>query len=154
MSPTNRRFLVGAVCVGLAGGWAGFALSCLPKIAPHKLLNIVGILYGLLGVIVLAEIVVKSEALKRVMVTYVAGYALWASMLIPLGMIIREHCGRHGDGFCASGALQPLPGLAGLWRGLRDPGRQGPAVGRGQHQVDRKEHDNSTEQDRHGCGPR
>lgn len=88
MNPRDRRFLVAAATMTLAGACVGFALSRLPRIAPYKLLNIAGILYGLLGVIVLAELVMKSDALKKVMVTYVAGGILWASTLIPLGMFI------------------------------------------------------------------
>lgn len=88
MNPRDRRFLVAAASMALAGACVGFALSRLPRIAPYKLLNIAGIVYGLLGVVVLAEMVVKSDALKKIMVTYVAVGALWASTLIPLGMFI------------------------------------------------------------------
>lgn len=87
MSPTHRRFLAAAACMTLVGGWLGPALSRLPKLAPYKLLNIAGIVYGLLGVVVLAELVMKSDALKRFMVTYVAGTILWASMVVPIGML-------------------------------------------------------------------
>ena len=84
----NRWFLAAGACMAVAGGWLGIALSRLPKIAPYKLLNIAGILYGLLGVVVLAELVLKNDALKRIMVTYVAGAILWASMVLPLGMLL------------------------------------------------------------------
>lgn len=57
-------------------------------LAPCELLNIASILYGLLGVVVLSELVVKNDALKRIMVTYVAGAVLWASMVVPLGMLL------------------------------------------------------------------
>ena len=87
MSVTNRWLLAAAACMVVTGGWLGFALSRLPKFAPYKLLNIAGIIYGLLGVVVLAELVVKNDALKRIMVTYVAGAVLWASMVVPLGML-------------------------------------------------------------------
>jgi hypothetical protein len=84
----NRRFFAAAAGIALLGIWLGFALSRLPKIAPYKLLNIAGIIYGLLGVVVLAELVMKSDALKRIMVTYVAGAVVWASLVVPLGMLL------------------------------------------------------------------
>lgn len=85
---TNRRFLAFAAFMVLVGIWLGFSLSQLPKIATYKLLNIAGIVYGLLGVVVFAEFVMTNDSLKRIMVTYVAGIVLWASTLVPLGMFL------------------------------------------------------------------
>lgn len=74
--------------MAVSGGWVGFALSRLQTVTPNKLLNIAGIIYGMLGVVVLAEFVVKNDVLKRIMVSYVAGTILWASTLVPLGMLL------------------------------------------------------------------
>ncbi len=74
--------------MGVSGGWVGFALSRLQTVTPSKLLNITGIIYGMLGVVVLAEFVVKNDVLKRIMVSYVASTILWASTLVPLGMLL------------------------------------------------------------------
>lgn len=98
VSQANRRFFLVVACMALAGGWLGFSLSRLPTFAPYKLLNIAGIIYGLLGVIVLAELVMKNDELKRIMVTYVAGAVLWASTVVPLGMLL-------GAGFAYAAGL-------------------------------------------------
>lgn len=71
----------------LLGVWLGYVLAGYEKLAPYKLLNIIGIVYGLLGIVVLAEFVTKSESIKAFMVNWVAGLLLWAHTIIPLGAI-------------------------------------------------------------------
>jgi hypothetical protein len=70
------------------GGCLGYALAGHQKLVSYKLLNITGILYGILGIVVLAEFVAKSDALKNFMVYWVAGVLLWAHSVIPLGALV------------------------------------------------------------------
>ena len=72
----------------LVGACLGYVLSGYEKLVPYKLLNIIGIVYGLLGIVVLAEFVTKSESLKAFMVHWVAGLLLWAHTIIPLGVLV------------------------------------------------------------------
>lgn len=71
----------------LLGAWLGYILAGYEKLATYKLLNIIGIVYGLLGIVVLAEFVTKNEPIKAFMVNWVAGVLLWAHTIIPLGAL-------------------------------------------------------------------
>ena len=107
MNAKTLRFFAFVGPMAIAGAWLGFALSRLPKLAAYKLLNITGILYGLLGILVLAELVMRNDELKRFMVTYVAAAVLWGSMVVPVGMLV-------GSGL-AYAAGQPSAGAAAGW---------------------------------------
>jgi len=72
----------------LAGVAIGYVLAGHERLAPFKLLNIIGISYGLLGLIVLSELIARVETLQRFIVYWVAGVLLWAHSLVPLGAVI------------------------------------------------------------------
>jgi hypothetical protein len=91
--PLNLRapnLVFGVFVAGLLvlGAWLGYALAAYERLVPYKLLNIIGIVYGLLGIVVLAEFVMKSEPLKEFMVHWVAGLLLWAHTIVPFGVVI------------------------------------------------------------------
>lgn len=70
----------------LAIGWhIGRALAIHPKLETFKLLNILGLTYDMLGLLVLSEMVVTSERLKSFVIFWVAGVVLWAQSVVPLG---------------------------------------------------------------------
>jgi hypothetical protein len=68
-----------------AGLLLGRAVASYPKLETFKLLNIVGITYELLGLLVLSEIVSNSERWKSLVVHWLAGLLLWAQSVVPLG---------------------------------------------------------------------
>jgi hypothetical protein len=78
-------FVFIVVCIGTV---LGYGLSSLPHLVSFKLLNIFGILYGLLGIAVLAEFVVKNDRLKRFIVYRLAGVVLWSSTILPFGVLL------------------------------------------------------------------
>jgi len=86
----RSTFLFGGFIAALllAGTFLGYVLAGYEKLVPYKLLNIIGIVYGLLGIVVLAEFVTKSEVMKAFMVHWVAGILLWAHTIIPLGILV------------------------------------------------------------------
>jgi hypothetical protein len=88
MRSRNVVFVVFVVLLLGLGIFVGFSLAGYQKLAPYKLLNIVGIVYGLLGLIVLSELVATSERVKFFMVHWVAATVLWASSVVPLGGLI------------------------------------------------------------------
>ena len=88
MRTGNLVFGVFVVALLAAGACLGYVLAGYEKLVPYKLLNIIGITYDLLGIVVLAEFVTKSEPLKAFMVHWVAGLLLWAHSVIPLGVLI------------------------------------------------------------------
>lgn len=47
-----------------------------------------GIAYGLFGIIVLCEFVIRSDKLKSFMVRWIAGLLLWAHSVVPIGAFI------------------------------------------------------------------
>jgi hypothetical protein len=71
-----------AIGIGIA-----FPLSALNKLETYKLLNVVGIVYGLLGVVVLSEFVTQNERWRLVVVNVVSGLAIWSHAALPFGTI-------------------------------------------------------------------
>lgn len=84
----NVGFTLLVVALLGVGVSMGYALAGHEKLIPYKLLNIAGIVYGLIGVLVLSEMVAKSDAMKAFMVHWVAGVLLWAHTVIPIGALI------------------------------------------------------------------
>ncbi len=67
------------------GGAFAYRLGSLQELETFKLLNIVGIMYGLVGVIVLSEFVAQNEKWRRFVVEKLSGVLIWAHGAIPLG---------------------------------------------------------------------
>jgi hypothetical protein len=65
----------------------GFRLSEFPKLESYKLLNIVGLSYDFLGVVVLSEILASSEKWKQLCVNVVAPVVLWFHTVLPVGAL-------------------------------------------------------------------
>jgi hypothetical protein len=63
-------------------------LSGLHTIPTAKILNLAGISYGLIGVLVLSEAIVRSEQIKQFMVAWVGTALLWTHTGIAWGAII------------------------------------------------------------------
>lgn len=84
----NRIFLVAAVAIGAVGIAIGYMLSGYAKLETFKLLNIVGLFYDLLGIILLSEIVAKGPSVKKFFVDWVSGSLIWVQTIIPLGALL------------------------------------------------------------------
>jgi hypothetical protein len=84
-----RRETVSFICflalLFAAGALLGRVLAVHPNLEVFKLLNIIGLTYDLLGLVVLSEIVANSERWKSFVVHWLAGLLLWAQSVIPLG---------------------------------------------------------------------
>lgn len=76
--------------VGLFGsGFAiGYCISEIPKIDRAKVLNIVGLFYDLLGIVVLSEVFATNARWKKTSVEWIAPATLWAHTNIPLGAAV------------------------------------------------------------------
>lgn len=83
----NRKFVIFVSLVIAAGIAAGHALALLPSLERHKLLNVVGLFYDLLGVVVLSEMVASSETWEKISVDMVAPFVAWLHTLFPLGAL-------------------------------------------------------------------
>jgi hypothetical protein len=83
---SNRAFGVFISAVLASGAVVGFELSKFSRLETYKLLNIAGILYTLLAVIVLTEVAASSSAWKRIAVAWIAPAVLWVHTAFPLGL--------------------------------------------------------------------
>lgn len=82
---SNRSFNFLLVLLAAIGGGLAFCLSSIPKLEMFKILNIVGIVYGLVGVMVLSEFVIQNEKWRLFVVEKLSGVLIWAHGAIPLG---------------------------------------------------------------------
>jgi len=72
----------------LLGALAGFRLSLIPALHPYKLLNVAGLLYTLLGVVVLSEIVATATWWKTLCVQVISPAIRWIHYLVPIGAML------------------------------------------------------------------
>lgn len=84
----NKSFFIFIVIVFLLGVFLGHQLSLRQQVNTSKLLNVVGLIYNLLGVVVLSEIVTSSSKLKEISLNLVAPGVLWFHTSIPLGAFV------------------------------------------------------------------
>ncbi len=82
---TFVAFLIVLLCLGFV---VGYRFSRISKLDTAKLLNIVGLYYALLGILVLNEILAPNAKWKRVSVELIAPATLWAHTAIPIGAAV------------------------------------------------------------------
>ncbi|MGQ0556786.1 MAG: hypothetical protein ACT4PN_12670 [Nitrospiraceae bacterium] len=83
---SNRVFPFFIVLLVLLGIYIGWLLAIRPSFSVPAVLNVVGIGYSILAVIVLYETIAENEKFKRVIVSFVAPILLWAQTVVPLGV--------------------------------------------------------------------
>jgi hypothetical protein len=71
----------------VAGFFAGYRLSSIPELRTYKLLNLAGILYAFMGVLVLSEML-ATDGWKEFCVRKLAPAILWIHSTAPLGAFI------------------------------------------------------------------
>jgi NADH:ubiquinone oxidoreductase subunit 6 (subunit J) len=81
----NRTFSILFFLFCALGGGIAYFLGSLKHLETFKILNIVGMIYGLIGVVVLSEFVAQNEKWRRFMVEKISGLLIWAHGTIPLG---------------------------------------------------------------------
>jgi hypothetical protein len=102
--PVSRHlwlFLFVVASLGVAGYLLGRTLAAHPKLETFKLLNIAGLSYDFLGLMVLTETVAKNEQLKSFVVSWLAGTVLWVQTIVPLGAAF-------GAGFASNAPSGPI----------------------------------------------
>ncbi len=82
-NPMFRVFF--SVLLLLLGFALGYWLSALPRLETYKLLNVAGLSYSFLGVLVLSELLAASARWKDVCVKFLAPAVLWFYSVFPLG---------------------------------------------------------------------
>lgn len=88
------------------GIYFGWFLANRPSFSIQAVLNVVGIVYSMIAVVVLYETVAQNQAFKKIIVSHVAPGLLWAHTVVPLGvtcswLLIRKF--PHGDQIAAFG---------------------------------------------------
>jgi hypothetical protein len=96
---TNRVFRIFFSVVLLLGLAAGYWLAALPGLQTNELLNLVGLSYNFLGVLVLSELLAVSATWKNICVKFLAPGVLWLHTLIPLGACVGGTASRSQDAF-------------------------------------------------------
>src|SRR5690242_11444718 len=84
----NDLFWPGILSFSLIGFVLGYKLSAIPKLQTPKLLNIAGLLYDLLGVLVLSELVSANARWKKLSVEVIAPLLLYLHSTVPFGAFI------------------------------------------------------------------
>ena len=85
---SNRIFSLIVFIDIVLGIGVGYILSEHPQILVFKVLNVIGLLYGLLGIVVLSEVLATRSEFKKLSVELIAPGILWLHTLVPLGAII------------------------------------------------------------------
>ncbi len=85
---SNRKFAIFVSAIAVLGLVTGYRLSALPHLQTYKLLNIVGLCYDLLAVIVLSEIAASSPKWKAFAVAKIAPAVLWLNLIFPIGVFV------------------------------------------------------------------
>ena len=84
----NRQFSIFVALVLGLGVFIGYRLSTMPMFQPYKLVNIVGLLYDFLGVIILSEVIASNLKWRKLSVDIIAPLILWLQSLVPFGVMI------------------------------------------------------------------
>lgn len=87
-------FWFGLSILFVLGVRLGYWLSEFPRLEPYRLLNVIGLSYDLMGVLVLSELFASSETWKRVCVNFVAPAILWLHTVTPFGAIFGSYLGQ------------------------------------------------------------
>jgi hypothetical protein len=80
-------FVVFISLVFLLGLYTGCRLSKFPKLETYKLVNIAGLLYDFLGVVVISEMATTNSRWKKISLDWIAPGVLWLHMVFPLGAV-------------------------------------------------------------------
>ncbi len=75
------------LCYGV-GIAIAYVLAQINHLEPYKLLNAIGIIYGLVGVLILTEFVVSNQRLRHFVVDWIAGIIIWAHSIVPFAIAI------------------------------------------------------------------
>lgn len=83
---SNRVFVFFVLLLLALGVCLGHLLAALPSFSIPAALNVVGIAYSIIAVIVLYETMSGNLTFRRIVVSHVAPILLWAHTVIPLGV--------------------------------------------------------------------
>jgi hypothetical protein len=82
----DKAFIAVLAILFLTGGSAGYSLSLHPRLETFKVLNVIGLVYDLLGIIVLSEIIASNTRLRSIALNWMAPGVLWLQTCLPLGV--------------------------------------------------------------------
>ncbi|MGB0503176.1 MAG: hypothetical protein ACPGGD_03940 [Thalassolituus sp.] len=85
---SNRWFSVlflGFIALGM---FFGVRLSAVEELETFKVLNVIGLSYDILGLLILSEILSESEGYQRFVADIFSGLLMWAHMGVPIGLLL------------------------------------------------------------------
>ena len=86
----TRKYIFWVVILTLviSGFFLGYKLSSIPNLDTSKLLNIAGLLYSLIGVLVLSEMLSSTTQWKKGSVEILAPFILYLHSVVPFGALL------------------------------------------------------------------
>jgi len=66
----------------------GFALSAVNDLEIFKVLNVIGLFYDIVGLIILSEVLSQSEKFQKFIADIFSGLFMWAHMAVPIGIFL------------------------------------------------------------------
>lgn len=84
---SNKLFGIVFLTFILVGAFFGYHLSNLEDLETFKVLNVIGLFYDILGIIILSEALSTSERFQRFIAEIFSGLLMWAHMGIPIGIL-------------------------------------------------------------------
>lgn len=105
----NHTFWIVLAAMFALGFAGGYRMSGLPKLETDKVLNLAGLVYTFLGVLVLSE-VLATERWKGFCVRWLAPTILWLHSIVPLGAFASSFAGQImkrpcGHSYCAAAVV-------------------------------------------------
>lgn len=85
---SNRIFVLYISIVFIFGLVIGYCLSGFQKLETYKLLNVTGLFYDFLGIVVLSEIATSHANWKKISIERVAPAVLWFHTILPLSVAL------------------------------------------------------------------
>jgi hypothetical protein len=85
---SNKIFIIFALFLFGIGLWLGWKLSFRSSLSIPNILNIIGLIYSIIAVVVLYEAISANATRRGFVVNYLAPLILWAHILVPLGVAI------------------------------------------------------------------
>jgi|TARA_B110000503_G_C7126679_1_gene404932 hypothetical protein len=112
---SNKLFSVVFLTFILVGAFFGYYLSKLEDLETIKVLNVIGLFYDILGIIILSEVLISNEKFQKFVSNIFSGLFMWAHMGMPMGILICSLVLQFVGGFPSTSITAGIGGGFLLW---------------------------------------
>lgn len=99
----------------LLGAFFGLHLSKLENLETFKVLNVIGLFYDILGLVILSEVLSTSERFQKFVADIFSGLFMWAHMGVPIGIVFAGLVLSYVDGFPSANLAMGIGGSIFVW---------------------------------------